>query len=131
MLIQMKLRVAALFWLTSALAMSAHAQTAQQLLSACKPIAQGEVSEEGIRFARTYETGLCWGLFSMLQFNIVTVDERRRPMYAVCAPETSSRAQLVQIFVKFAESVPARLHEEGNRLALESLRQAFPCTPSK
>ena len=128
----MKLKIAAflpLLALTSACPV--YAQSAQQLLSACRPIAKGEVSEEGIKFPRTYETGLCWGTFAMLQHVIRHVDEDRRPIYAVCAPAESSRGQLVQVFVKFAEASPERLHEDGTRIALESLQRAFPCATKK
>lgn len=106
---------------------SVSAQNAQQLLSSCRPIAQGQVTERGLAFTRTYEAGVCWGAFGMLQTAIIRVDDRRAPLLSVCAPEASSRSQLVQVFVKFAESNPARLHEEGNDLAIESLQLAYPC----
>lgn len=123
----MRLSIALVSSLFSLYAIESHAQTAQQLLSACKPIAEGKVTEAGIAFPHTYETGLCWGLFSMLQLNIVHVDAQKKPLYSTCAPGRATRAQMVQIFVKYAESVPERLHEDGNELALESAQQAFPC----
>lgn len=103
------------------------AQTAQLLLSSCRPVAQAEVTEQGIRFARNFETGLCWGAFGMLQSAINLYDGRRGTVLAVCAPEESTRSQLVQVFVRFAEANPARLHEDGNQLAIESLQLAYPC----
>ena len=103
------------------------AESAQQLLSACRPIATGETFESGITFPRTFETGMCWGLFAMLQEMTRHLDEKRRPIYFICSPESSTRSQLVKIFVKYADSVPERLHEDGTALALQSLQRAFPC----
>lgn len=123
--------VALFTFLAMAMARPALAQSAQQLLSACRPIANGEVVEDGVKFARTYDTGLCWGTFAMLQLVIRHVDEKRHPPYNVCAPEASTRSQLVQVFVKFAAASPERLHEDGARMALESLQIAFPCRPAK
>lgn len=106
---------------------AASAQTAQQLLSACRPVALGEVTAEGVRFGRTFETGLCWGTFAMLQEVVVRGDEQRRPLLQACVPASSTRSQFVQVFVKYAEARPERLHEEGAAMALEGLQQAYPC----
>lgn len=107
------------------------ADSAQELLSSCRPIAKADVYPEGVRFQRTFQTGVCWGTFSALQKIIVHIDEAKRPIYGVCAPSSSRLSQLVAIFVYYAEKNPQRLHEEGFDIAVESLQAAFPCMSQK
>lgn len=107
------------------------ASSAQELLSGCRSIANADVSGEGIRFQRTYQTGVCWGTFGAIQKVIVHIDETKRPIYGVCAPPSSTLSQLVAIFVSYAEKNPQRLHEEGFDIAVESLQVAFPCKGRK
>ena len=45
-----------------------------------------------------------------------------------CAPKGATNMQGVQIVVKYIDARPARLHENFNKLAAESLRQAWPCS---
>jgi len=109
----------------------ASASSVQELLSGCRSIATADVSADGVRFAKNFQTGLCWGTFGAIQNVIVHVDEVGRPIYGVCAPPRSTQSQLVAIFVSFAEKNPQRLHEEGFDIALESLQVAFPCKGQK
>ncbi len=124
------LRIAALL-ATTTITGTCLAQSAQQMLSACRPIALGEVTSEGVKFPRTFETGQCWGMFAMLQADVVKIDDRNRRILGACAPAESTRSQLIQIFVKYAESNPERLHEDGTSIALESLQRAFVCPSAK
>ena len=93
-------------WSSSALGQSAH-----ELLSECRPIAKANVSGDYVKFPKNYETGHCWGTFAVIQEIIVHVDESL-PIYRVCAPESSSRSQLITVFVDYAEKNPQRLHED-------------------
>ena len=108
----------------------ASADSAQQLLSECRSIANVDVSGEDIRFQQTYETGVCWGTFGAIQKVIFTATTRR-PLYGVCAPPNSTLSQLVAIFVSYAEKNPQHLHEDGFDIALESLQVAFSCKGRK
>ncbi len=110
---------------------SAVANSAQELLSDCRPIVQADISYERIRFEQTFQTGKCWGTFGVIQRIIVQTDKTGHPIYGICASPNSTHSQLVAIFVSYAEKNPQRLHEEGVDLALESLRAAFPCKSQK
>ena len=128
------MRVSTLFCaatLSMLMAGSADATTAQELLSACRPVASAEILHDGVKFPHTFDTGLCWATLDIIQKMIVHLDDSNRLIYSVCAPPTSTLTQLVAVFVVFAERNPQRLHEAGLNVALDSLRVAFPCKPPK
>ena len=116
-----------LFCVIAFLSSSAFADSAQELLSTCRPIAKADVTGDYVKFPQNFETGKCWGTFSVIQSVIVHVDDARRPIYLVCAPSSSRLSQLITIFVAYAEKNPQRLHEESFVIALDSLRASFPC----
>jgi hypothetical protein len=101
--------------------------SALNLLSACRAIAKGDVKGDYIGFHETYESGLCWGTFATIQKMTRYCDSSRKPFFRICAPSESKRSQLVAVFVNYAEKNPQRLHEDFFVVALDSLRQAFPC----
>jgi hypothetical protein len=45
----------------------------------------------------------------------------------ICPPRGSKMGQGVRVVVTYIDSKPARLHENFNKLALEALRNAWPC----
>jgi Ssp1 endopeptidase immunity protein Rap1a len=100
-------------------------ESAQELLSACRPIAKADVRGGHVFFSPTFQptfqTGQCWGTFSAIQKVIFYVD------IGVCAPPESTLSQLVAVFVSYAEKHPQRLHEAFFDVALNSLQEAFPC----
>src|SRR6266513_1423260 len=102
-------------------------ETTQEMLSACRAFATAEVSGDTARFPQNFDTGICWGAFTMIQKVIIDVDENRRPIYGVCARPKSRLIQLIAIFPKYAENTPQRLHEHFSRVAFESLQKAFRC----
>ena len=110
---------------------SASAQSASEMLSACRPIAQAPVSGEGVVLQQTFESGLCWGAFATVQRVVKYVDEYGRLFFGVCAPASSRRTQLIAVFVRYAAENPQRLHEEYFAIALDSLQEAFPCSPQR
>ena len=99
----------------------------QELLSACRPIAEADVTGDYVRFPQTYNTGYCWGVFTGIQKIIVHVDKRKEKIYGVCAPPESTLSQLIAVFTAYAKKNPQRLHEDYFKVALDSLRDAFPC----
>lgn len=103
------------------------AKSAQELLSGCRSIANAGVVGKNIQLPKTFQAGVCWGTFGVIQEIIVHIDETRQPIYGVCAPPNSRLSQLITIFVSYAEKNPQRLHEEGFEIALDSLQLAFPC----
>jgi|SRR5271157_316949 len=48
-----------------------------------------------------------------------------------CPPKGATYGQDYLIVVKYIRNHPEELHKETNILALEALREAFPCPPAK
>jgi hypothetical protein len=44
-----------------------------------------------------------------------------------CFPEGVTHEQMVRVVVAYTEARPARMHEKWRVLALEALREAWPC----
>lgn len=105
----------------------AKAETTEQMLSACSPVANARVSGEAATFLQNFDTGLCWGAFSVIQSNIVHIDGDGKRLYEVCAPSESTLTQLVSIFSVYAKNNPHKMHQDFFSVALESLQKAFPC----
>ena len=109
----------------------AKAISTEELLSDCRPVASAEVTGNNVQLPTTVGAGVCWGTFLSIQKIIVQLDDARRPLYGVCAPSTSTTTELISIFVSYAQSHPARYHEDGFSVALESLQLSFPCANEK
>jgi len=108
----------------------AHAQTAEEMVSYCKPVSEASIQDDVVNFPRTFETGECWGAFGTLQDAVrATLSEGKNatPTLLVCAPPESTRTQFVAIFMEYAKKNPQRLHESFFFVAFSALHEAFPC----
>ena len=114
-----------------ALATSASAESTAEMLTACKSLAESKVTSGQVLFLHDYPSGICWGAFSALQRVIVLADTDTRPIFNACAPEKSTRTQLIAVFVEYARRTPQRLHEEFFDVAIDALKGAFPCQPRR
>jgi hypothetical protein len=112
---------------------SAFADTAQEMLSACKPIARANISgDKGkVTGPDTFTAGKCWGAFTVIQNAIERVDDSMLLIYNICPPAESTRTQLISMFVDYAEKNPQRLQEDFFDVFIEALRKAFPCRREK
>ncbi len=103
------------------------AETAEEMLSACRDVSKAEIiNKEEASFRQDFHTGMCWGAFAVLQEISRHVKENKR-IYHVCTPPKSTRTQLISVFVNYAEKNPQRLHEDFFHVAMDSLREAFKC----
>ena len=110
----------------------AQAESASEILDSCKFFRTlVPVFTPGERFPDRFQVGMCWAAIGALQGAIVLTDKSGKPILNVCAPPESNRPQLVAIFIKYAEDNPQLLHRPFVDVALQSLRTAFPCRPSK
>ena len=111
----------------------AFAETAQEMLLACRPIAKANLpgSKGKVTGPDTFAAGKCWGAFTVIQNGIERVDDRILFVYNICPPAGTNRTQLIAMFVDYAEKNPQRLQEEFFDVFLDALRKAFPCTPEK
>jgi hypothetical protein len=112
---------------------SAFAETAQEMLSACRPIAKANLpgAKGKATGPDTFTAGKCWGAFTVIQNGIERVDDRILLVYNICPPAETNRTQLIAMFVDYAEKNPQRLQEEFFDVFLDALRKAFPCKPEK
>lgn len=109
-----------------------HSETAEEMLSACRPITQAKVSEGNVAFVKTFETGLCWGAFASLESATNFSDWNDHPLLDVCAPKDFTRTQLIAIFVSYIEKHPEQYNWEFFQVATNSLLDVWACkSPTK
>ena len=109
------------------------ADTAQEMLSACRPIARANTSggKGKVTIPDTFKAGKCWGAFTAIQNGIERADDTMLLIYNICAPAEITRTQLIAMFVDYAEKNPQRLQEDFFDVFIDALRKAFPCKFSK
>lgn len=104
------------------------AETAQEMMGNCKPIAEARVEADTISYVQDHDSGMCWGAFGVIQDMLIWRAERGTGrLLRVCAPADGRRGQLIGVFVEYARRNPARWHEPFGRMAVDALREAFPC----
>lgn len=99
----------------------------QALLSACQSVVDAKPSGDYFQVPPTFDAGYCYGAFSAIQNAITLAFEGEQPIFGVCAPPESNLKQIIIIFNEYAEKNPQILHEGYFLIAIESLRDAFPC----
>ncbi len=115
--------------ISTSIPQSSKAQTANEMLSACKEINEAKLMSGGqVLMPTDFETGMCWGAFGAVQhfFNFRFVGEEN-PALNNCLPEDSTRLQLIKIFYKFGLEHPERLHEKWGFVAFSALYENFKC----
>lgn len=123
----MRARVTLLVVACCLVAVTARTQTAAEMLSSCRPVAKADISGDYAAFTQNFETGQCWGAFSVIQQTARWGKADQDRLLGVCAPAKSRLSQFIAVFVHYAENHPERLHEDFVRIAYDSLREAFPC----
>jgi hypothetical protein len=92
--------------------------SANTVLPGCKAMIEGR--EMGRK-----DEGLCGGALSALVF---MSSGPALPAWACLnVPSTATVAQGARVVVRYIEARPQRMHENFNGLALEALREAWPC----
>jgi hypothetical protein len=105
----------------------AFGDSAEELYSACKSIAEAKVEGERVFLPQTFQAGECWSAFSALQTLTRYVDpQSRRPWLGeVCVPSQATRSEIVAVFTKYVRDHPERRHDDFVEVALDSFRAAF------
>jgi Rap1a immunity proteins len=70
----------------------------------------------------TFMAGVCAGSITAFAF------VGRGLNNGFCFPKGATHAQMVRVVVAYIEARPARMHEDFRNLALEALREAWPCS---
>lgn len=115
--------------LLSATSASAQADyRAEVMASRCREFANSMVSPEGILVKHDFDTGFCFGLFTMALRVVLTSDSQSgERFFGACAPVGSTVTQLAKVFVRFCDNHPEQLNEDFYVVLLSALHQAFPC----
>ena len=108
------------------------AETAEEMLSACRPIMAAKVADGKINLPTDFESGNCWGAFGAIQdlFSAINATTKK-PMFGVCMPESITRTQIIAIFVRYTEKHPEKYNERVVWVTEAAIREVFPCPASK
>lgn len=108
-----------------------HAETAEEMLSACRPITQAKASNGTINLPTDFESGACWGAFGMLHSAFMLVEPDGHPTLHACVPSNATRTELIAIFVRHIEQHPEDYGKNFQVVALNSILDTYPCNKKK
>ena len=74
-----------------------------------------------------FGSGECWGFFRALQALSGYYDANQKPLLHICAPESATAVQFINIFVSYVDRNPTEGHIDGAMVATNALVKAFPC----
>lgn len=112
-------------------ARSCAGQTAEEMLSACRPITQAQISNGMIDLPSDFESGTCWGAFGMLQQVLRLLDQNQQPALHACVPSDATRTELIAIYVKDVGQNPQEYGKDFNIVAINAVLKAYPCAAKK
>lgn len=90
--------------------------SANAVLPGCKFLVAGAM---GKNLSEAYDVGFCAGMVSAI------VSLTTGPV--MCVPSKVTQGQILQVILRYVEARPQRIHEEFGPLAIEALRDAWPC----
>jgi len=98
------------------------------IISPLQPASVPPVQGGRLDFEPTFENGRCWGAFAAVQeFSRIKTDAAQPPALGICAPEDTTRPDLIRIFTDYVRSHPRSLSEQFAVIVIVSLRDRFPC----
>ncbi len=105
-----------------------YAQSAGEMVSACKQIATSKANERLTILPRDFDSGVCWGAFGTLKQSLEALNAGQRQVgSALSVPPDAPRLRLVAAFAEFMKSHPERDQEDFYPVARDALKAAFPC----
>jgi hypothetical protein len=114
------------------MARAASMESAEEMASNCKGVAEARSSGDSIEIPTTFAAGVCWGAFSGIQQAILIVPNSATKyedrILNVCAPMDSTRTELIQIFMAYTKQHPEQLHKDYFFVVMSALRAAYPCS---
>ena len=102
-------------------------ETAEEMLSACRPITQAKISNGTINLPQDFESGTCWGAFGMLQSVLFLQEPDGQRTLHACVPSDTTRTALIAMFVKYVEEHPEDYSKGFHLVALNSVLMVYPC----
>jgi hypothetical protein len=105
------------------------AETAGELATLCIGVANAPVARDGrLHFDPTFENGRCWGAFAAVQeLSRMKRTTEEPPLLGICAPETTTRLDLIKAFSDYVRAHPESRTEQFSVIVIASLRTRFPC----
>jgi hypothetical protein len=105
-----------------------HATTAEEMMSACRPLANAKISNGQIELPSNFDSGKCWGAFEVLENVMSTRDAgTQKMMFNICLPEKVTKTELIAIFMKHMENHPEKYHLDFTEVAITAIWDAFHC----
>jgi hypothetical protein len=108
----------------------ANAMDASKMLASCEVLLR-EMPVPGEDIALPKDGLPCWYYMSAIQDSGLLSNITRKPFLSTCVPPNSTVAQLIRIFVSYAQSHPAGLSSPAVDLVFEALREAYPQSQCK
>jgi hypothetical protein len=107
---------------TSALAQQDNKFTAKYLLPYCRDAITNKaptMSSDAVM------QGMCVGIVDALDFLMSELPADKE--YRSCPPSDATLKQTVQVVLKYIDERPERMNESFKKLAIEAIREAWPC----
>jgi hypothetical protein len=105
-----------------------HGETAEDMLLACRPIAQATIANGKVNPSYDFDRGVCWGAFMTLHSLFFAREVNRGSlMLHVCLPPSADETQLITVFVNYAEKHPELGNEDFAQVAVNSIELVYPC----
>jgi len=125
------MKITTLALVVFALGCGCRAETTEEMVSFCKAISTAKIVSGQISLPQDFNSGVCWGAFATIQTVVTIADPNTlKPFFPVCVPAGSTRTQLIQIFLVYAQAHPEEYQKDYFAVALTSMRKAFPCPSS-
>ena len=108
---------------TSTLAQQNDKFTAKYLLPYCRDAINNKaptVSSDAVM------QGMCVGMIDALDFLMSDLPAEDKD-YRSCPPSDATLKQTVQVVIKHIDARPERMNESFKKLAIEAIRDAWPC----
>ena len=97
----------------AAVAQSRDIVSANYVMPGCRELVGGSQRELGLQ-------GLCHGIVGIM-FHFW------RSQLGICFPDGTNVEQAVRVVIRYIDRQPERMHESFVELALEAMREAWPC----
>jgi hypothetical protein len=109
------------------LASTARATTAMGVLGSCKAVVTGLLPNGQMHISP--EAQFCWGMFEAFQTlsGVQSTDNEGDGPLKICASTTTTRSQMVIVFLEYAKDHANQLHMDAALVVQAALAQAFPC----
>jgi hypothetical protein len=107
-------------------------ETADELVSDCANVSAAQTTRDGqLHFEPTFENGRCWGAFAAVQeLSRIKLDAASPPALGICAPENTTRLELIKVFSTYVRSHPESRAQQFAVVVVLSLHSRYPCSGS-